>query len=284
MISLIGNSNIYKNIAVLSAIDNEANFKSFDDLENSFHEFLKKTQPDVPRLNKLGTSIIENKNTEQSLTNLFYTESLLDDMNQSSAVGSSLESEFQRSQESIRSAMEFIKLEFPEIYFTLQIAVDSIFLRKSDVSGGGSTSNAIGVVWVNHRDHWSRNDIVELLVHELTHTLVFIDELRYLHYPDYDLILTEDNYSNSAILQTKRPIDKVVHSIIVATEVVALRKNYLGEPEKPCVHPPSVDIIEQTLSAYDSLTSMPNYKELTTERSRYLLDSCVSILRDIEKS
>lgn len=44
MISLIGNSNIYKNIAVLSAIDNEANFKSFDDLENSFHEFLKKTQ------------------------------------------------------------------------------------------------------------------------------------------------------------------------------------------------------------------------------------------------
>lgn len=104
-----------------------------------------------------------------------------------------------------------------------------------------------------------------------------------MHYSDYDKIVDEANYSYSAILKTKRPIDKVVHSIIVATEVVSLRNNHLGEPKKPCVHPPSTKIVEQTLSAYNSLKSMSNYEELTTERSRYLLDSCASTLESMNK-
>ena len=283
MISLVGNLSAYENIAVLSAEGDSLNFKNFDELEEGFHRFLRKYQPTVPRMNKLGTNIIKDKDMEQNLVNLFYTESLLDDMDQTSVVGNSLESEFQKSEKSISNAISFIELNFPEVYSALQTAVDSIFLRRSDVSGGGSTSNAIGVIWINHRDHWSQNDIIELLVHELTHNLVFIDELRYLHYQDYNKIVDEKNYSYSAILQTKRPIDKVVHSIIVATEVVSLRKNHLGEPKNPCVHPPSTKIIEQTLSAYDSLISMPNYNELTTERSRHLMDSCASILKSMNK-
>lgn len=283
MIDLIGSSKTYETIAVLSAEGNSLNFKNFNELEKSFHGFLKSYQPDVPRLDELGTNIIKNKDIEQNLVDLFYTESLLDDMDQSSTIGSSLESEFKNSERKVSSAIDFIKTNIPEMYFVLQNTIDSIFLRRSDISGGGSTSNAIGVIWINHRDHWSQNDLVELLAHELTHNLVFIDELRYLHYSDYDEIVSEANYSYSAILQTKRPIDKVVHSIIVATEVVSLRNNHLGEPKNPCVHPPSTKIIEQTLSAYDSLKSMSNYEELTTERSRYLLDACASTLESMNK-
>jgi len=218
---------------------------------------------------------------EQKLANLFYTDSLLDDMGQSTVVHGKFDSkEFLIAEKRIEDAIDFLEKNFPEMHFILQLAIDSIFIRKSDASGGGSTSNAIGVIWINNREHWTTEDLVELLVHELSHNLMFIDELRYLHYPDYNLILDECNYSPSAILHTKRPIDKVVHSIVVATEVVALRRKYLGEPKNPCVHPPTNKIIEQTLSAYQSLKSMSNYKQLTTDRARYLLDKCSSSLEN----
>lgn len=280
MLSITSPDNVYESMAVLAATRNkDETFNTFVDLEFGFHNFLEFYQPDVPRVRETGTHIIKDSRLNQKLADLFAIESALDDKNQSAMMGVQFDDdELKFAEQLFFETLDFMQSAFPDAHFALSLVIDSIFLRKSEQSGGGSTSNAIGVIWLNSRSHWSKYDLIELLVHELTHNMMFIDEVRYLHYSDYDLILDEKNFSQSAILHTKRPLDKVVHSIVVATELLLLRENYIGEPNSPRIHPPSEIIKNQTLKSCQSLVSMPNYKELTTDRCKFLVDSCLSYL------
>lgn len=282
MLYTIGSPSILENIVVLSATKNfSANFSNYRDLEYALHDFLKEQQPSVPRLNRLGSNLIKDDDMEQQLAGLFSIESELDDKNQSNMIGERFSFKEQKEIENkYIEVMNYMKSIHPEAKHIFDLTIDSVFLRKSENSGGGSTSNAIGVIWLNSRKHWSNNDLIELFIHELTHNLMFIDELRYLHYNDYDLILDPKNYTQSAILHTKRPLDKVIHSIVVATEIFSLRKHILGEPNKPCVHPPSNTIKKQAVSAYQNLINMPNFLELTTSRTRFLMDRCYQLLQN----
>jgi hypothetical protein len=89
-------------------------------------------------------------------------------------------------------------------------------------------------------------------VHELTHHALFIDEHRYGHY-DYPVILAPETWAQSALLKTPRPLDKVIHSIIVATEIVMFREQCLGHPAAPLVHPPTAKICTQISQSLDSV-------------------------------
>lgn len=44
------------------------------------------------------------------------------------------------------------------------------------------------------------------------------------------------------------------------------------------VHPDTNTMIRQTLDAYQSITGMSNYKELVTERGRWILDQSQAII------
>lgn len=122
----------------------------------------------------------------------------------------------------------------------------------SDCARGGSTSAALGVIWANPKLSYRIPDVVEFLMHELVHHAMFVDELCYGHY-DYDLILSKDRWANSAILHVGRPVDKVLHSLVVASEILAFRNNVLGHPADPKVHPPSTELIKQAQASLMSL-------------------------------
>ncbi|WP_387491810.1 aKG-HExxH-type peptide beta-hydroxylase [Photorhabdus sp. RM96S] len=279
MIHLIGINEVYRNLAVLSALKSKTAPKTSEELELGFHSFLKGYQPNVPRLESVGTQIVEDPEMEDKLVELYRTDALLNDRDQSSLIGDSLKDDVRKQRlEFLLAALEELKLRMPQIYAVFQMAIDSLFLRDSKNSGGGSTSNAVGVIWINSRKHWHVQDLTELLVHELTHNLVFIDELRYLHFHDYKLLQNEANFAKSAILNIKRPIDKVFHSIVVAVEVLLVRRNYLGEPEKCHVHPPSDKMLIQALEALNSLADLPNYKDLITERGQSIMQKCQGYL------
>ncbi|NDL63011.1 aKG-HExxH-type peptide beta-hydroxylase [Acerihabitans arboris] len=275
MIHLIGVDEVLKNMAVLGAPLSRKSPAGFDEIEFGFHDFLRDYQPDVPRSNILGSQIIDDREMEDKLTELYRTDALLNDREQSSLIGDPLEDGLREKRNNfLLTAIEEMKDKMPKNFYVFQMTIDSLFQRNSIGSGGGSTSNAVGVIWINSRNHWHKQDLTELLIHELTHNLVFIDELRYLHFRDYKLLQKKENYAKSAILNMNRPIDKVFHSIIVAVEVLIARRNYLSEPEKTHVHPPSGKMITQTLEAPDSLTSLENYKNLLTDRGQSLILKC----------
>ncbi|CAH2810032.1 MAG: hypothetical protein CBARDCOR_6744 [uncultured Caballeronia sp.] len=66
------------------------------------------------------------------------------------------------------------------------------------------------------------SDLMEMLVHELTHQTMFLDELRYAHF-SYADVLDRSTWEKSTILNVARQLDKVLHSIIVAIEILLFR-------------------------------------------------------------
>lgn len=150
--------------------------------------------------------------------------------------------------------------------------VHSLFYWRSDESGGATVSSLPGVIWCSFRKNWELNDILEFFVHELTHTLLFVDERNHVYYKQgVEPLLDKDNWATSAILCRKRPLDKVIHSLVVATELVLFRLKH-GEPKHPKAHPGTPQMIEQIKDTRRSLEEHTNLNELVTPRFYALMD------------
>lgn len=146
------------------------------------------------------------------------------------------------------------------------------YARTKGKEGGGSVSSAIGTLWCANRKNWEINDLAEFIVHETTHTLVFLDELRFSHYVSLSELSNKDNYALSSVLKIKRPLDKVFHSLIVAFEILSLREDWLGHPESPKIHPPSSEIYRNCINTIISLRDVCKDKNLVTKRVVDLVD------------
>lgn len=176
----------------------------------------------------------------------------------------------------IINSLEQLKKANIEVYSLFMTAIHSIFFRDSKSAAEGSTSSAVGLIWLNIKEKLDINDVVELLIHELTHNLLFIDEICHSHY-NYDLVSQKDFYAQSSILQTKRPLDKVLHSIVVSTEIILSRKNYLPNFWKASIHPSTPQLIKQTLEAIESVYRLP-INLLLKPRAMEILAKCKEML------
>ena len=153
-----------------------------------------------------------------------------------------------------------------------------VFCGGSAQAVGGTTSAAIGVVWGNPEKEWGECDYLEYFVHELTHTLMFLDELRFLHYKNQDAMRDGENFSLSAILQVERPLDRVLHSIVVATEVLLLRKRNLVNHSQCQIHPSTDHLVESTQRSIERLRSHPSRHYILTSRAWDIVEMCRSSL------
>lgn len=212
-------------------------------------------------LSALGQREIDVENTQLSwittddsagkLRGLFSNDSLLDDKAQAVVIRESRAPDTATKESRLAIALQELSLsnyEYGELFLTL---ITDIFVLPSDVAKGGSTSQAIGVVWANPKLTYVVTDLVEMLVHEFSHHAMFLDELRYGHY-FYPLVLERSTWAHSAILNVRRPLDKVLHSIVVALEILLFRDQCLGHPAKPRIHPPTETLILQVENAIAS--------------------------------
>jgi hypothetical protein len=158
----------------------------------------------------------------------------------------------------------------------LNFFVHTIFFQGSPNTNGGSTSSAPGVIWFAPRRDWTVQDGMEFLVHELTHTLMFIDERIHGHYVSLESIADSKNYATSAILGKKRPLDKVVHSFIVSAEILLLRRR-LGEPSSPKAHAPSDILLDRIIATSHDLRGS-SLRMLMTGRLVYVIDQTLQML------
>lgn len=281
MFKLIGTKEIIKNIIRLvhSHLEGEINKTT---LQKAYRRFLKEKQPHVPKPQNIDIALLWKKEDIAQLLRVFKEESLLDDFKDVFDLcdSSALESPIYR----IKNALRGMRGINPSFVDLIELVIHTIFSAPSKLAGGGSTSAAIGCIWVDLRAHWQEQDILEFIVHETTHNLVFIDELCCTHYINYSEILKKENFASSAILNKLRPIDKVFHSIIVSTEILRFREDHLGHPELPCLHPPSPILLVQTLQSIDSVMNNLQIKSLLTDRAKSLLNRCEENLKGIESS
>lgn len=266
MYLLFGEQNI-KNIYTLSStvVSGKLYTSNTQELKLAFLDFLKVFQPKVPKPLDYNINVVDDNKIEDIFAQLYSVDSKLNDRSQSQIIGGSFSPEEKLKRIKItKDALAILKSKSEEFYSFLELAIHSIFFRDAARAAGGSNSSGLGIIWLNIKNTLNAFDVAELLIHELAHNYVFIDELCHKHY-DYQKIYKEKNYAISSILKTPRPLDKVVHSIIVSAEIILSRQIFFGENDVK-IHPKTTQLIEDTQKSIDSVFAMPDLNSLVTPR------------------
>ncbi|ENV35174.1 aKG-HExxH-type peptide beta-hydroxylase [Acinetobacter gerneri] len=221
-------------------------------LKQIYHAYLEDVQKRKIEENDYGL-IITNYDKSSRLLDIFNGDSAaLDDRNQKEAIVKQVSENIIEQKNIIEKTLKIMKNEMIDYYNLFKLIITNIFIFPSHVSAGGSSSTAIGTIWANINLTRSTNDVLELLVHEFAHNCLFIDEHRYRHY-DYNTIFNESTWATSAVLLTNRPLDKVLHSIVVSLEVMLFREHFIGHPNDPKIHPPTELLLNQIKESIESV-------------------------------
>jgi hypothetical protein len=282
MFYLLGLAENIKTLILLTKAKTENSVTDFSTLKKGYLQFLKNAQPTIWHPDQEDNKFLYDSLIIQELLMAFTQDSTLSDHNLSINVAphESMENALDR----MRSAINFMRLNQPELFVLFDMSINTLFYASSSNDGGGSISSAIGIIWCANRKTWTLMDCVELLIHEMTHTLIFLDELRFQHYVDFNKMTEKENFAVSAILKTPRPLDKTFHSLIVATEILQLRLQFLGEPIEPKVHPDSKTLLENTKKTLLSINNAIQNKDIASDRFKEILEKVAYKLLQSEQS
>jgi hypothetical protein len=160
----------------------------------------------------------------------------------------------------------------PAMGSLVDIVIDSIFSTANSLAAGSmTTGRAVGIVWVDPLRGWSPYDVAEAYAHELTHTLLTLDEHRFGHFPDYPRLRAPENLARSAIRSEERPLNAVVHSYVVAEELLQLRRRHGSAELAPRLHADTPTLHAKALEARRSIYDCANLEQLTSGRLREIL-------------
>lgn len=269
MYFLTGINEQLRSITELSSIYNlDKKITSFDELKNQFRTYLQFEQPSkfINSINSDSFSSIYLLDEEYISEYIaqFKSKCILTDLNVH--VENTTSHSMIAAYASIKEALNYIEKNIPDLFQLFKLVIQGVFYHRSKDSGGGSISSAIGIIWLSHRKNWTTCDILEFLIHELTHSLLFIDERRYCHYRNISSITEESNYAISAILKKLRPLDKVFHSLVVANEILSFREKFGESGNSYYAHPQTKELIENCKVTLNSIKTISNLEMIAERR------------------
>jgi hypothetical protein len=239
-------------------------------------QFLTAVQPDVPR--RAGALAYLTSGAEhEELLGIFDSGSSLDDTPYRFDGADDRAGGMQKL-ERIERALAALERIDPLSKAVFDLAMFTVFWAPCGIAGGGTTSQALGILWADPRPAWSERDLLEFLIHELTHTLVFLDEWRHPQFTSREALAERSNYALSAIRRTERPLDKTLHSIVVGTEVLLAREEALGHTSRDGLHPGSAELRSTIIESIASIRKVGARNDSLAARGWELLDRCDSAL------
>lgn len=170
-----------------------------------------------------------------------------------------------------REGAEFIAERDTELAALISLLTHTVFTMSASWTGSMSDRNAIGATLIVPAERWHANDVAEAFLHEFTHTALFLDERAKGHFQaGADQVLLR-----SAIRKDERTLPAVVHSLLVATEVLTWRQEHdLPEGIGFRLHGSTQSMLERATESYDALTSLPTWQEdIVKDRMFRLVES-----------
>lgn len=280
MYSLVGPLDILKTIYTLSHPYLQLGQNhSFKDLKLGLRKHLLKIQPDIPRSSEIDPEFISTGERMKPLLDIL----LLEEERRSEHVleASKREDVFQKVVRGFHKLCE-TEVQLSDIF---RVVTDTVLVTTDiKTSGSATTNTAVGITWIQPDDWWTEQDIIEALIHELTHTLLFLDEQRYGHYNSFDYLYDQSTWVPSAIRNELRPVNGVVHSIIVATEILSLREKLGYLDAKLELHGNSIEIFNKTKNALDTLQKRSASWDLLSPRMQFLLNASDRLLCSLHQN
>ncbi|WP_172380786.1 aKG-HExxH-type peptide beta-hydroxylase [Vibrio sp. Vb339] len=255
-----------KNVISISKANQTDLFTNSTDLKTAF----QKATPNTNIVLNGSLTFVKDRNQALSFRKKYNNDSVLDDLSQNEIISDDFSSSMDiiNNVEHCYNTLCDKSTTFKSIF---DLVISYVFSLASDKACGGTSSELVGVIWANPRKHWNESDTHELLIHELAHNLMYIDEAKNGHY-DNDLMRNRDTWCKSTILNIDRPLDKVVHSIVVGSEIVLAREEIFGHEHKKHAHPPTEIIVKRIQESIDSVRNNPRaMKVLAHDRPKELL-------------
>lgn len=282
MLFLRGEKSVLQTVNVLTKpYQNNSILTSFESLKTSYNKLITEIQPWVPHSKEINTEFITDLRTIKKLMEVFSTESLADDTfydmeqsRQSQSAGI-----LGRTKSSILTLGE----RHPGFSWVFNLVMNSVFNVSSKIASGGTTSAAVGVLFIDPRSHYTDEDMYELLVHELGHTLLFLHEWRFGLFNDVNRLTDPQTFALSAIRNQMRPFDKAIHSVLVAIEVLLLRDRVLGHYKKRFLHPPTNELIPMVNNSIKSISETDKRENMLTDFGKDLLAECRLVMENYNK-
>jgi hypothetical protein len=282
MFYLCGRDACYSTVFDLSHVylqDKPASEASFLDWKTAYNRYLNSFQPLIPQRRAWGVQLVDDKALEDNLLWGFYRESPLDDLDRYRDTtffenGPEHRAEISQDVAYLREIYPEYARHDAEYWKFFELVINYILCPKSRYSRGGADSDAIGVLYMVEPRKRAHHDMYEILIHETTHNIMFLDERIHGHYASYRILPAKENFARAAITGLLRPLDKVLHSLVVVTEVLLHRQRVLGHDADTTIHPRSEMIVKGGLATIESIHALPNKNELLTPRAFDLIEQC----------
>ena len=277
MYFLLGLEKNLETIAVVSKsfLKQDSMAASFSNLKEAYFSFTKYVQSDIPQLYPVEQiNFVEDGDLLDQLINIFLdnrVDTIVPKISGYNFKKINDNALLKRKFELIKKSLDVHKKNNFEHYFLVQLLFSYIFLIQSDDLACATSPKALGLLLMDHKE-WEVGDICEMFIHEIAHQLVSLDEHRFGHYLDPLELSKPENYAISAIRNVKRPLNKVIHSLIVAFEIVAYRNSVAKFNITVKVHPKTSVLIEKIIEAIDSIIKEQHLKNLLTPRANLILE------------
>lgn len=165
----------------------------------------------------------------------------------------------------IADALDAVGRNWPELRALYELLVPVLLYAPDGGLAGGTSSAVLGVLWLAPKEHWNSIDVQEFLLHEFIHHTLFLEERRFGFYRNMDLLMEDQYLTRSAIRKDRRPLDKVLHSIVVGTEVLLARQENRipGWADSALsLHPQSGELRDGVSASLDEVFDLPLEKLL----------------------
>lgn len=173
------------------------------------------------------------------------------------------------------NALNSLSSNHSEIAHLAKMIIKMIMVNHLSSYTNGTTDKTIGLASMDFKDHFLEQDFIELVVHQLGHMILFLDERLTLHCDDSLKNTMIETYDIKYRLGgTKFPAYLAFHSYLVGVDVLLFRLNYFKADTSFHYHGAS-DRIIRICGLFEK--ALFNHIHLFTERGASLLESASTL-------
>lgn len=156
-----------------------------------------------------------------------------------------------------------------EIYQLANFVIKIINVSQLKFYTNGTTKDTIGLASINFKDDFDQQDFIELIVHQLTHMILFLDDYIHYHLDFKNKELMVEAGLSYRLGGTKFPLYTMFHSYVVGVEVLCFRYKSTGFPYQGNYHGSTSRIIK---ICTDFKNCLMNNIELFSPRGQSILN------------